>query len=185
MPDPDDPRRIARRDAMRAALAGATVAALAEPPRILSLSVAPDTAAAATEPCTAGSRTILHPILNPERQCWGTTAPNGTCVDLVIEPDQRGSFTIAATIGGNDNGMGGHATVVVEGPIPPAVCSASLTADCQPPNVIVPLPASTRSPAQHTPIALTLTEAGVHVLGPWGCTGRWPNSVTLVITCRC
>jgi hypothetical protein len=186
--DADDPARIERRDAMRAALAGATLSALSEPPRIVSLFVAPDVAQARSTPCTPGSATILHPILRPDRQCWGTLAANGTCVDLVIGPHVRGSFTIAASIGGSDDRgtltSGGHATVTVAGIEPPATCTATLTADCQP-AVAQPLPASTRSPARGTPISLPIPADGVHVLGPWSCTGRWPDSVTLTVACRC
>jgi hypothetical protein len=185
--DADDPERIARRDAMRAALAGATLAAVNEPPRILSLSIAPDVGQAASHPCVPGSRTIVHPILEPRRQCWGRWVGD-VCADLVVPDAVYGSFTLGMTIGGTDarGAAGGHATVNVGGLAGSQTCIATLTADCVPPVIGLPLPAGdVRSPASGTPIARTLSENGTHVLGPWSCTGRWPDSVTVTVSCRC
>jgi hypothetical protein len=184
---PDDPARIDRRAAMRAALAGATLAAVNEPPRILSLTVAPDVGQAHSEPCTPGSRTIRHPILEPIRQCWGRWVSD-VCADLVAPDAVYGSFTLGLTIGGTDTrgAAGGHATVNVGGLAGNQDCVVNLTADCVPPVLGLPLPAGdVRSPASGTPISRTLTENGTHVLGPWSCTGRWPDSVTVTISCRC
>ena len=170
---------------MKAALAGATMAAMAEPPRILSLTVAPDFGQAHSEPCVNGSVTVQHTIADPAAECWGLSGPTG-CRDYEVGPTVHGSFTIGVTIGGSDRkgDPEGSISVSVAGLRTGGDCTVFASGTCIP-AVAQPLPTSTRSPAAGSPARTTITVDGVHLVGGFRCGGRWPESVMLTVSCRC
>lgn len=106
----DSPATVERRTALKAALGGATVAAVFAAPRIKGFSVAPDYAAAAS--CTSGTAVISHNTNGVA--CLGNGALYN-CGEWTSSPTAVGSPLMATVKLGGALNSGGYMNVNVNG----------------------------------------------------------------------
>jgi hypothetical protein len=129
-PAVDDARRISRRRAIQGAAAGAAAVAVWSAPRIEGLSLAQDTAAAAS--CTAGNYSSTL-AANGSGNCWDDLN-NNTCTTVALPAFTSNSahFSVSGNAAGDFGPAAtGSTTITVNGIDPPfEPCTVTVSGGC-------------------------------------------------------
>ncbi len=129
----DESPRITRRRAIQAAVAGAGAVAVWSAPRIEGLSLAQDTAAAAS--CVSGTWTANQPIQNAGSDaCWSATNTPCQQVNLTFAGTGSTDFAVTGALNGSyaaPNQGNGLLNVTVNGIEPPfQSCTVTVNGTC-------------------------------------------------------
>lgn len=179
----DESPRITRRRAIQAAVAGAGAVAVWSAPRIEGLSLAQDTAAAAS--CVSGTWTANQPVDNAHAEaCWSSTNTPCQQVNLLFAGTGSTDFAVTGALNGSyaaPNQGNGLLNVTVNGIEPPfQSCTVTVNGTCKqgtPNNNLV----SGNSNTLNTSGTLTYNANCVNVRNIASATA----SLTVAVTCTC
>lgn len=171
-----DPVRISRRRAIKAGAAGAAAVAVWSAPRIEGLSLAQDTAAAAS--CSPGTYTGAAGGRGRNNGCW-VLPSNVICGQgpLVWNVANSADFTVTGTATGSFLNGNGSTTITVNGIDPPfQPCDVTINGSCLSPGTFTSTPAGVQTLNQDGSVSFNAN-----------CGGGTNTSATLTVsvTCAC